>query len=108
MNTWAVQQNGNISESALDHVYTKSKKEITIVKLLNSSSDHVPIIYQVQNNIRKEIYSRKITKRSYKSFTEKAWNEELSMKNWSRIEAGNDLNEMVEILYKKLQVTFFS
>ena len=40
-----VQKNGNISESALDHVYAKEKlgNLITIDKLTNCSSDHYPI-----------------------------------------------------------------
>ena len=40
-----VQKNGNISESALDHVYSKEKlgNLITIDKLTNCSSDHYPI-----------------------------------------------------------------
>ena len=38
------QANGNIAESAIDHVYTRSEEQIKIEVLKNSSYDHVPVV----------------------------------------------------------------
>ena len=56
------QANGNIAESAIDHVYTRSKNIIEIVKLENSSSDHLPVICVIKNSGEKNIHSRQIMK----------------------------------------------
>ena len=48
-----VQKNGNIATSAIDHhiyVSTKSKDEVLLKKLDNSSTDHLPIILLLFKN----------------------------------------------------------
>ena len=54
------QKNGNIAESAIDHVYTRYNKEVIVTKLENSSSDHLPVICKLNTNDKKETNSRTI------------------------------------------------
>ena len=45
---------------------------------------------------RAKIYSKNITKRCLKNFSESSWNQCLATKNWSSFEVSSDLNEMVK------------
>ena len=55
----------------------------------------------------KSKYTRKITKKSFKAFSEQKWNEELAKQDWSQIKQGTNtnLNEMVEIFANNITTT---
>ena len=67
-----IQVNGNIAQSALDHVYSSKSLEsrIVVTKLSNGSSDHNPVVTEIKHNLSKiKAYNKKITKPSMKNFT---------------------------------------
>ena len=74
--------NGIQAESNIDHVYYSSdlRQKITIEKLSNSSTDHLPVIASVKVKNSERIYERKITKRNMKNFSETKWCEALATK----------------------------
>ena len=74
------QANGNISESALDHVYTRFGNLTETIKLEDSSSDHVPVLCKLK--YKKKTYTRQIRKRTLKDFSEERWNEILHSKDY--------------------------
>ena len=67
-------KNGSIPESALDHMYySKSIKDRIECKISEvSATDHVPVItsYKIGKS-RAKIYSKNITKRCLKNFSER-------------------------------------
>ena len=95
------QRNGNIAESALDHVYfSNSLTHNKVVKKgSNCSSDHLPetVILTDQVSDERMAYTKKIVKRSFKNFTNTKWNEALEKKDWSKIKHSRNLDEMVVI-----------
>ena len=92
------QKNGNIAESALDHVYysTEIVEKITVEKISNSSSDHLPIICKFSGHFKNLVFERTVTKRSLKNFTKNNWSDGLAKKNWSIIKEEDDLDQMVD------------
>ena len=92
-----IQKNGNISTSAIDHIYHRIEKagKITVKKITNCSSDHLPVIATIPIPKSKMTYIRKIMKRSYKNFTQEIWTKELKKKDWTKVE-----NEGVKNLSK--------
>ena len=95
-----ITNNGQVPESAIDHVYHSNgiKEKILCKTLANSSTDHLPVVttYAMGRPITK-IYTKQITKRSLKNFNEQSWNKCLVSKVWSGIEKENDINEKVRI-----------
>ena len=76
--------------------YSKSIKDRIECKISEvSATDHVPVItsYKIGKS-RAKIYSKNITKRCLKNFSESSWNQCLATKNWSSFEVSSDLNEM--------------
>ena len=87
------QSNNQIAESSIDHVYNSCNmtNKITINKLDNSSSDHVPVVVRLESAQKHKIYTKKITKRSLKNFSQENWNKSLASKNWSKLEKCTDV-----------------
>ena len=87
----SIKPNGEVCVSALDHVYFSSElgRNLSIKSLKNSSTDHLPVICQIRSIPKILPYTRKITKRSLKNFTEEGWNESLANKDWSELENCN-------------------
>ena len=100
-------KNGLIPESSLDHVYLSKNIEdaITVKKLINSSTDHVPVLTSLNIDIKKDgsKFKRKVTKRSLKNFSVQAWNESLTKKNWVIINECTEVDDMVEIFNKNIE-----
>ena len=98
-----VQNNGEISVSNIDHVYSSSNvsQRITQIKLVkNTSSDHHLVLVNYnpltnKSSKTRKSYKRKITKRSMKNFNNEIWNEALSKKNWDVLNQIKDLDEQV-------------
>ena len=94
-----IKPDGDVCDSALDHVYFSSdlEKKIAVETLTNSLSDHVPVMCVVRSLPNVKPYSRKITKRCLKNFSEEKWNEFLENKEWNELENCINVDEMVEI-----------
>ena len=95
------QANGNIAESALDHVYHRNLDVKTKI-IANHSSDHNPVISIIKLNVRKQCFVRKVTKRSFKNYTPEKWNESLRNQNWRLVTEEVDLDKKVETFTKLL------
>ena len=91
---------GNIIESALDHIYVTEKlaKEIEARKSEESSMDHVPIIAMLKNEKKQKQKQKTIVKRSMKNFTEQRWKECLVRKNWEKLAETKDIEQMTKDL----------
>ena len=78
---------------------------MSVSKLPNSSTDHLPVITNLKSNSIMDIskFKTKVTKRSLKNFSEEAWNACLARKNWSKIEECNDVDGMVKIFSKNIE-----
>ena len=102
-------KNGTIPESCLDHVYLSNeiRNSVSVKKLTNSSTDHLPVIIKVKTNHSsdKSKFKRKVTKRSFKKFTIEIWNACLANKNWSLIEVCSDVNEKVKLFSQYIEET---
>ena len=100
-------KNGLIPESSLDHVYLSKNIEdaITVKKLINSVTDHVPVLTSLNIDIKKDRskFKRKVTKRSLKIFSVEAWNESLTKKNWVIINECTEVDYMVAIFNKNIE-----
>ena len=53
----------------------------------------------------KSKFKRKVTKRSFKKFTNEIWNACLANKNWSLIEVCSDVNEKVKLFSQYIEET---
>ena len=91
--------NGEVPQSALDHVYNSVtiKESITVTTHQNSSTDHLPVIIKYSLDLTKVSFKRSITKRSFKNFTKDIWNEALEQEDWLDVDDCEDVNEMVRI-----------
>ena len=96
---------GAVAESALDHVYTSMviKDCIETKKLLNSSSDHLPVLTAYSLNTTKLRYCHTVTKRSYKDFTKENWNAALAQQDWLDVEESSGVNQMVNVFNLNIQ-----
>ena len=96
---------GAVAESALDHVYTSMviKDCIETKKLLNSSSDHLPVLTAYSLNTTKLRYCHAVTKRSYKDFTMENWNAALAQQDWLDVEESSGVNQMVNVFNLNIQ-----
>ena len=96
------QKNGEIARSAIDHVYCSKNMvlKVTITKSNKCSSDHLPVMAELEYPKKKKIYTRRITKRSYKQFTQERWISELKKRDWSNLENETDVNLMVDVYTK--------
>ena len=96
------QANGNVAESALDHAYVRIglNKVTEITKIENSSSDHLPVIISISSIYKKKIYTRQVTKRTFKNFNKENWNAELNRQDWSKLESSSDIQNMENSLDK--------
>ena len=76
---------------------------VNFKKLDNGSSDHVPIVCILKDEVKNKKFEKKILKRSMRNFTKTAWNECFSKKDWSFVEEEDlDLNQMAEKLSKTM------
>ena len=66
------QNNGNIAESEIDHVYFSKlvKDDFKIKKMSNGSREHVPIVVNLNQIMKAKLHTRKVTKRSYQCTSE--------------------------------------
>ena len=94
-----VNKNGATSESAIDHVYVSKEinKNVEVKKLLNSASDHFPVILSYDVKRVKICYKRSITKRSLKKFNKEDWNRILLSKDWSSFHNTKEVDRAVSI-----------
>ena len=99
-----MQTSGMVSQSALDHVYNSViiKDRITVNKLQNSSSDHLPVKIKYNMDTKKTSHKKSITKRSFKNFTKERWNEALEEEDWLDVEECEEVDEMVSIFTKNV------
>ena len=86
---------GKAIESALDHIYVSQslEKKIRTQKLEENSTDHLPIIAELEKGPEKKKKPRIIVKRSMKNFTQKKWIDCLAMKRWERIGETEDVEK---------------
>ena len=93
-----IQSNGKIAHTALDHVYTSENLEdrVEVKKLLNSATDHLPVIAECRFETSKVSHKRTVTKRSFKGFTAEAWNNCLAQQDWLMVDECETVNDMVE------------
>ena len=101
-----IKPNGEVCVSALDHIYYSSELErnLSTKTLNNSSTDHLPVKCEIRSIPKNLSYSRKITKRSLKNFTDEAWNVSLENKNWSDLENCKTVDEMVDIFTENINL----
>ena len=90
--------NGQVSQSALDHVYTSANigDRVCAKKILKSSTDHLPVVISYNMNRNKRRFKHMVTKRSLKNFTPERWNTCLAMQDWSAVENCEEVDEMVK------------
>jgi exonuclease III len=102
-----LQPNGQVAESALDHVYTSRTIEdcIKTRKILYSSSDHLPVTTTYSLDMRKLRYNHMVTKRSYKGFTKEKWNKALEKQDWLDVEECSEsgVDQMVKVFDRNIQ-----
>ena len=81
--------NGHVAESAIDHIYISPtlNEDVEYRKLPNNSTDHVPILCNINCIQNKKIFTRIIYKRSLKNFSSKEWNEKLLENDWSNMKS---------------------
>ena len=70
---------------------------VAVKKLMNSASDHFPLIITYASKRDKKCYSRSITKRSLKKFNNEDWNNVLQSKDWSSFHNTDDVDTAVSI-----------
>ena len=72
-------KNGDVVMSSLDHIYVSSdlERKTTTKKLLNSSSDHLPVMAKIEVEKLQGKKYKTITKRCTKNFDRKMWCETL-------------------------------
>jgi hypothetical protein len=63
-----LRKDGSLIERAIDHIYTNegSEKIVSVRKLPNGATDHLPIIAEIINSHPKKIEKKKFIKRSMK------------------------------------------
>ena len=90
-----VQNNGDIAESWIDHVYHSNELESQIqTEIINyGSSDHLPVSTTMKAPVSRTIHKKKIVKRKMKNFTNDKWNESSAKQDWSRIKSEPDLEK---------------
>ena len=86
-----------MSTSALDHVYVSGtlKDLVEVKKLPHSATDHVPVITSYKLSRTNLKYTHSITKRSFKNFTTKSWNESLAQQDWLEVDDEENVDSMV-------------
>ena len=93
-------EDGTTIESALDHVYINPdiEKRVTVKKLKESSTDHLPIVVELETKTRAGTggKAKKITRRCMKNFTQTGWKECLAAKRWERLGETEDVEEMAK------------
>ena len=68
--TATAQKNGDVAESAIDHIYySQTIKNIECKKLTQSSTDHLPILCEIRFKKPAARFVHEIRKRSYKTYT---------------------------------------
>ena len=73
-------KNGEVVMSSIDHIYVSidMEEKTKTSKLLNSSSDHLPIVAKIERNRTLAKKFKTITKRCTKNFNKKYWCETLN------------------------------
>ena len=103
-----VSKNGEVAQSAIDHVYYSCslKKSIVVAKIPSSGTDHLPVITAYNMDCSKIRHKHNITKRSFKGFNNLEWNRCLAKQDWSTVneESGVDgmAKELTEIVNRAL------
>ena len=59
---------------------------------INSSTDHLPVIAEFKCSIEREIFQKKVAKRSLKNFSSSIWKETLASRDLSKIGESQDIN----------------
>ena len=85
--------------SSIDHIYFSQDLEnrIRTEVLLESSSDHLPIVATIAGRDKEVVKQNKITKRTMKNVTPRTWNESLSKRNWETLGETEDPEKMVKL-----------
>ena len=103
--------NGSVITSAIDHIYVSQafEQNVKSSKLLNSATDHYPILASFNLGLKKEKNEQKnktITKRSMKNFTKTRWIDCLRNADWTKVKNLTDLNakttEFTNVINKAL------
>ena len=63
-------------------------------------SKHLKKIIDYKLKIKKQKFTQRITKRSFKTFTSEKWNECLELADWSKLDTCSNVNEMTEVFTK--------
>ncbi len=89
---------GTAIESALDHIYVSHDQntKTTAKKMDASSTDHLPIIAEVNFRAQQAKNNTTIHKRCMKTFTQQKWTGCLAGKEWEDQGKTEDVNEMAQ------------
>ena len=92
-----VSTDGSLPQSAIDHVYSSVsiREAVKVEKILNSSTDHLPVVTSFILDRRKIKYKHSVTKRSFKNFTQEGWRSCLASQDWSAVENSDEVDSMV-------------
>ena len=69
---------------------------VQVRKILNSATDHLPVVTAYNLDLNKVRYKHSITKRSFKNFTKENWNQSLANQDWTGLEECEEVDEMVK------------
>ena len=99
-----LRSDGTIIESALDHIYVSHDQntKITAKKLDTSSTDHLPIMAEINIKAQQAKKATTIHKRSMKNFTQQKWIECLAGQEWEDLGRTDDVNEMAQYFNNKV------
>jgi retron-type reverse transcriptase len=86
--------NGDVAQSALDHIYSSASGQVRTRVLSSTASDHKPIMAEVEmKKPTKQVTS--VTKRSFKSFENEAFKRDLSLQDFASLTRMEDVDDMV-------------
>jgi hypothetical protein len=93
-----LRNDGTVIESALDHIYVSHDQntKTTAKKMDASSTDHLPIIAEVNFRAQQAKNNTTIHKRCMKNFTQQKWTGCLAGKEWEDLGKTEDVNEMAQ------------
>ena len=92
-------EQGETISSCLDHVYFSKDLEARIKTglIVESSSDHLPILARVQNKEKQLMKPKMITRRTMKNVTAQSWNAALIKRNWESLGETDNPSTMAEL-----------
>jgi hypothetical protein len=99
-----LRNDGTVIESALDHIYVSHDQntKTTAKKMDASSTDHLPIIAEVNFRAQQAKNNTTIHKRCMKNFTQQKWTGCLAGKEWEDLGKTEDVNEMAQYFNKRV------